>query len=242
MKKVCDILRNTVLFANLDQDIYRTYCDDSLVRVFWKGDIVAQEGDPCDGIIVILEGKVSTLMTSPNGDFSTLNLLGEGDTFGDNLLFGKRRKYQVSLEAATNGKYLFISRDRFLQMVSGSPMLLNNILASLSDMVNEQDRRIDLLSQRSLRRKISAYLIGLLKDDLEEKDVRLTDELQVVSTPAVVLPVTKAMVAKLLAMPRPSFSRELISMERDGLIKVSGRVIWLLDLKELSAGQEIEDF
>ena len=40
----------------------------------------------------------------------------------------------------------------------------------------------------------------------------------------------------LLAMPRPSFSRELISMEKDGLIRVSGRNIWLMDLHGLACG------
>ncbi len=34
-------------------------------------------------------------------------------------------------------------------------------------------------------------------------------------------------------MPRPSFSRELIAMEKDDLLKVSGRIIWLTDLKGL---------
>lgn len=242
LKRICDILRKTALFQGLDQKIYRSYCENSKLEVFWKGDLIVQEGDRCEGLIVIVEGQAALLMTSPNGDYSTLNLLGEGDTFGESLFFGTRRFYQSSLEAATNGKYLFISRQKVLEMIAQSPQLLSNILASLSDTIYEQDRRINLLSQRSLRRKISAYLIDLLRDQLEEKGTSLKNELQIVSTPAVELPVSKAMVAKLLAMPRPSLSRELISMEEDGLIKVAGRVIWLLDLKELSAGQELEDF
>jgi len=40
-------------------------------------------------------------------------------------------------------------------------------------------------------------------------------------------------VAKLLAMPRPSFSRELIAMEGDRLIEVQGRNIRLLDVPTL---------
>ncbi len=242
MKRICDILRETALFQGLDQKIYRSYCENSKLEVFWKGDLIVQEGDRCEGLIIIVEGQAALMMTSPNGDYSTLNLLGEGDTFGESLFFGNRRYYQSSLEAATNGKYLFISRQKILDMIAQSPQLLSNILSSLSDTIYEQERRINLLSQRSLRRKISAYLIDLLRDKLEEKGTRLKDELQIVSTPAVELPVSKAMVAKLLAMPRPSLSRELISMEEDGLIKVAGRVIWLLDLKELSAGQELEDF
>lgn len=242
MKRICEILKETILFRDLDQAMYREYCDQSLIDIFWKGELIVQEGDICEGLIIILEGKAAMLMTSPNGDYSTLNLLGEGDTFGENLFFGERRHYQTSLEAATNGKYLFISRNKILEMISQSPRLLSNILSSLSASINEQERRINLLSQRSLRRKISAYLVYLLQDKLYESGTRLKDELSIVSTPAVELPVSKAMVAKLLAMPRPSLSRELISMEEDALIKVSGRVIWLLDLKELSAGMEIEDF
>ena len=44
------------------------------------------------------------------------------------------------------------------------------------------------------------------------------------------------MIAKLLAMPRPSFSRELINMEKDGYIKVDGREIEILNLRELELG------
>ena len=79
--------------------------------------------------------------------------------------------------------------------------------------------------------------MGLLKDQLDESGRTLKEELKIVSTPAVEFPISKEMVARLLAMPRPSLSRELISMEKDGLIRVSGRVIWLRDLKQLSAGE-----
>ena len=68
-------------------------------------------------------------------------------------------------------------------------------------------------------------------------EIFMKEELKIVSTPAVEFPISKEMVARLLAMPRPSLSRELISMEKDGLIRVSGRVIWLRDLKQLSAGE-----
>lgn len=47
------------------------------------------------------------------------------------------------------------------------------------------------------------------------------------------LPVSKEVTAKLLAMPRPSFSRELVRMEKEGLIRVNGKIVWLLDLQAL---------
>lgn len=237
VKKICDVLRESMLFGNLDQEFYRAYCSQSELTLFWKGDIIAQEGDLCPGVIILIEGQASIQKTSPNGDYSTLALLQAGASFGDDLLFGKKRHYQVSLEAASNGKYLLFRREQLFNMIRQSPQLLSNFLNTLSDKVQQQERRINLLSQRSLRLKISAYLMGLLKDQLDESGRTLKEELKIVSTPAVEFPISKEMVARLLAMPRPSLSRELISMEKDGLIRVSGRVIWLRDLKQLSAGE-----
>lgn len=43
-------------------------------------------------------------------------------------------------------------------------------------------------------------------------------------------------------MPRPSFSRELVRMEKEGLIRVNGRIIWLLDIHSLVyMGEDDED-
>lgn len=239
MKRVCDILRESELFNDLDQRVYRDYCESSRMQLFYKGELIVQEGEVCEGIILLVEGQVAIQKTSPNGDFSTLNLLGPGDSFGEDIIFSQKRHYPVSLEAASNGKYLLVERERLFDMIRHSPQLLSNILSNLSDKVREQERRINILSQRRLRDKVSTYLIGLLLDELEENGKTLAEELKIVSTPAVELPNSKAMVARLLAMPRPSLSRELISMEEDGLIKVSGRVIWLMNLKALTSGEEL---
>ena len=71
---------------------------------------------------------------------------------------------------------------------------------------------------------------------MEYENKTLREAIEVPTTSSVVLPVSKEVVARLLAMPRPSFSRELISMEKDGLIRVSGRNIWLMDLHGLACG------
>lgn len=173
-----------------------------------------------------------------------MELLGPNDLFGDDLIFGVRRTYPLTIEAVTNSKVVFVSRDVLMSLLYEAPAIMQNFLSILSDRVQQQNRRILLLSQKSLRQKISNYLLDLLREQQEKEGesprlARLT-----VSTQAVELPVSKV-VSRLLAMPRPSFSRELISMERDGLIRVSGRVIWLTDLdrleKVLSKGFNIAD-
>lgn len=226
------------MFSDLDEKVYESICVGCEMDLFWKGDLICNEGDLCPGVLLVIEGRAAIQKTSPSGDYSTLALLKPGDSFGDDLLFGRKRHYQVSLEAASNGKSVIIKREKLMELIGQSPQLLSNILFSLSDKVQEQERRIHLLSQRSLRQKISAYLVGLLRDQLEESGRSLAQEIRIVSTPAVELPISKEMVAKLLAMPRPSLSRELISMEEDGLIRVSGRVVWLTDMRGLTYGDD----
>lgn len=234
MKKLCEFLGMTSLFANLDQSVYHEYCYNTNMKVFWKGEVIVNEGDTCTGIGVVVEGQVARQKYSASGEFSTLDLLGPGDIFGATLIFSSRKKFPFTLEAVSHCKIIKMTRDVLLAMISKNPQLLLNYMQMLSDRSSEQDRRINLLSQKTLRLKIGHYLLQLLEEQLYDHDISLEQALHYPTTYAVELPVSKEVVSRLLAMPRPSFSRELISMEKNGLIRVNGRVIWLLDIRGLA--------
>ncbi len=236
MKKICDVLSETPLFSGLTHELFHSYCNKTSIRLVWKGEVLFNEGDPCTGIGMIMEGQLAMQKYSSSGDFATIELLGPGDIFGEYMIFGTRKNYTVTIEAVTNSKIIFISREMLMSILAQSPGVMNNFLTILSDRIQAQNRRISLLSQKSLRQKIANYLLELLRDQLEKEGESPKTIRKTVSTQAVELPVSKEVVSRLLAMPRPSFSRELISMERDGLIRVSGRVIWLLDLDGLEKG------
>ncbi|MDD2458237.1 MAG: Crp/Fnr family transcriptional regulator [Eubacteriales bacterium] len=236
MKKLCDVLSDTTLFAGLTHELFHSYCNKTTIRLVWKGEVLFNEGDPCTGIGLIMEGQLAMQKYSSSGDFATIELLGPGDIFGEYMIFGTRKNYTVTIEAVTNSKIIFITREMLMSILAQSPGVMNNFLTILSDRIQAQNRRISLLSQKSLRQKIANYLLELLRDQLEKEGESPKTIRKTVSTQAVELPVSKEVVSRLLAMPRPSFSRELISMERDGLIRVSGRVIWLLDLDGLEKG------
>jgi CRP/FNR family transcriptional regulator, dissimilatory nitrate respiration regulator len=236
MKKICETLAGTLLFSGMNHDVFHEYCGKTSIRLVWKGEILFNEGDPCTGISMIIEGQLAVQKYTSAGDFATLELLGAGEIIGEHLIFANKRTYPVTIEAVTNSKIIFISRDMLITLLNQNQMIMQNFLTILSDRVQAQNRRISLLSQKSLRQKIASYLLDLLRDQLEKEGETPVTARRIISTQAVELPVSKEVVSRLLAMPRPSFSRELISMERDGLIRVSGRVIWLRDLDRLERG------
>ncbi len=236
MRKICETIASTKLFAGLDHDLYHEYCVNTPIHTFWKGQLIVMEGDLCKGIGVVMEGRIARQKYTPSGEFTTLELLGEGSIFGEDQIFSTHKQFSYSLEALTHVKTVHVSREDILALISKSPRLLLNYLALLSDRGLEQDQRIHLLSQKTLRLKISGYLLALLEEQLSKEGKMLRDAIDGSTATSVELPVSKEVVARLLAMPRPSFSRELISMEKDGLVRVDGRVVWLEDIQGLACG------
>jgi len=236
MKKICETMASSRLFAGLDHEIYHDYCKTTDIHTYWKGQLLIMEGDLCKGIGIVIEGQIARQKYTPSGEFTTLDLLSTGSVFGEDLIFSTHKVYSYSLEALTHVKTVIVSREDILSLISKNPRLLLNYLALLSDRSLEQDQRIHLLSQKTLRLKISGYLLSLLEEQFKHEGKTLREIGNYPSTASVELPVSKEVVAHLLAMPRPSFSRELISMEKDGLIRVNGRIVWLKDIQKLACG------
>ncbi|NJP40878.1 Crp/Fnr family transcriptional regulator [Oscillospiraceae bacterium HV4-5-C5C] len=242
MKKICDALGQSPLFAGLDHQAFNRFCVRVNMRLAWKGEVLANEGDDCTSLGVVVSGQLALQKYASSGDYVTLDLLGPGDVYGEDLIFGHNRVYPLTIEAVTNAKVLVFPRDTLLALLKEQPQLMENFVGFLSDKVQKQNRRINILSQRNLRQKIATYLLDLNRQQSADEDaVRKPEQKVYVSTSSVELPVSKEVAARLLAMPRPSFSRELVRMEKDGLIKVSGRVIWLTDMDGLEGGDSDED-
>jgi len=225
MIRACEALSKTSLFQGLERSTFQEYCYLTRLRTYAKGEIIAAEGDLCSSIGVIEKGRIAMQKYTSGGDFATIALLKPGDFFGEDLIFGSSNIHTFTLEAMSLTEVLFINKDTLNSLIERSSVFKNNFFRILSDRVREQNKRIALLSQKSIRQKIAYYLLELRS----EKGLSAgTDD-------SVRLPVSKEVIAKLLAMPRPSFSRELILMKKDGMIDYDGRNIRLLDIGKLEA-------
>ncbi|MDD4096011.1 MAG: Crp/Fnr family transcriptional regulator [Oscillospiraceae bacterium] len=223
MIRACEALSKTSLFAGLERSTFQEYCYLTRLRTFAKGEILAAEGDLCSSIGIIEKGRIAMQKYTSGGDFATIALLKPGDFFGEDLIFGSSNVYTFTLEAMSLSEVLFVNKETLNALIERSPVVKGNFLRILSDRVLEQNKRIALLSQKSIRQKIAYYLLDLRS----EKSGSSADG------DTVRLPVSKEVIAKLLAMPRPSFSRELILMKKDGVIDFNGRNITLLDIAKL---------
>ena len=247
MKTDCSFksLCESPLFKGVNCNEFGDFCAVTRARTYEKGEIIAAEGSVCNSIGIIAEGQVAVQKISSGGEFATIALLSAGDFFGEDMIYGSDNTYSTTLETMSHCRIRFVSKDVMNNIMTKCPAVKDNILRILSDRVNVQNRRIELLSQKTLREKIAYYLIDLFNQEQKKKDERISEECRACKdfgkenckypseARVVELPVSKEIVAKFLAMPRPSFSRELIAMEKDGLIKVNGRKITLCDVAKL---------
>lgn len=205
---------SSALLAGISNDILQEIRQRTSVKQYEKGETIAREGVECKSLGIILEGKVSMVRISSSGEFSSISLLSEKEIFGEDILYSSRNTYQYSVEAATNCKIRFIPKTILKSIMEKSPSTKDMYLKILSDRVEKLNRRIQILSQKTLREKIAYYIVDLCRTQ---------------GSNTVELPASKEVIAKLLAMPRQSFSRELAKMENDGIITTEDKKITILD-------------
>lgn len=233
MRKVCEELANTALFRGLNHDFFEPFCLMTSIRLVWKGEVLIHEGDVCGYVGIVVEGQLAMQRYTGSGEAFTLGLLGPGDIIGSDLVFGTDHISPTTIEAVSNSKVIVLANDLLKQMIQASQGVEMNFIQVLSDRIRQQHKRISLLSQKSLRQKIAYYLLDLDAEARRQQPPARAGLRRAPESIQVRLPASKEVVSRLLAMPRPSFSRELINMERDNLIRVSGRTIHILDPERL---------
>ena len=209
-----DVLENTVLFRQLDESAKKCCLSYLRARKVSRGELIVREGEVHAGLILLVKGEAAVQKYTSGGDYSTISLLLPGDCFGEETVVNGKEKCAFTLEAVSDVEFLYITAENLLLLMEKYPRVKDGVMSVLSDRIRIQAMQITILSQKSVRQKIVYYLLMLRQRQGTEK---------------VCLPGSREVVSKLLAMPRQSFTRELMMMEKEGLISITGRNIAFSD-------------
>lgn len=204
----------SILFMGLAESDKNECRELFRIRNLTKGELIATEGDLCSSLIIMESGEAVAQKYTPSGEYSTLRILEPGDVFGEDQIQDENGRYTSTLEAITDVEVLVISQKNLAELVNRFPQIREGLWKVLLQRIRMSDQRIILLSQKSVRATISYYLLRLSEKQQQR---------------CVTLPGSREIVAKYLAIPRPSLSREASAMEKDGLIALSGRTVEILD-------------
>ncbi len=105
------------------------------------GEVIFRQGDPPDGMYLILEGMALIFTTDSKGDEHALSLVTEGQSFGElGLLTGQPRS--ASVAAGLDVRLLRITPDALARLETEHPELIMQIFKSLARTLAEQWIRV----------------------------------------------------------------------------------------------------
>lgn len=220
MKNLAIKLKACSLFQHLDeQEIMDAFLSiDYKIKNFTKNEIVAYEEDTLSNIGIIIDGQVQIQKIYPSAKTITIAKMTIGDVFGEVLIFSNAKFYPATIISSTISKIIFISKENILKLCKLNITFLENLMSLLSNKMLLLNNKLTLLSHKTIKAKISAFLISEY-----EKQHNLIINLHS----------SKKLISEQMGITRPSFSRELIKMKKEGLIDYDMKTITILNLQLL---------
>ena len=178
-----------------------------------KGDILFHKGDPCTGFHLLVYGQVKLAFTSQQGGEKVVEILQQGQSFGEAIMF-MEKPYIVFAQALADSLLLHVSKQAVFDELSRDHNLCRKMLAGMALRLHQLLNDVESFSLLSGKERIIRYLLR----ELAEAD---QNGLNV----AVTLPANKGVIASRLNLTQEHFSRILHELSELGLIVVEGRTI-----------------
>lgn len=168
-------------------------------------------------VYILLSGSVSVCKDYPSGKRIVLTTIERpGDLFGEVYLFLEQETYDFYTIANKTTTILQIPKQYFYQTCENScghhGILIRNLLTILAQKAYFLTQKVNLLSGGTLRQRIARYLLEVSAGNSK-----------------VTLGMNREEFASYLNVARPSLSRELLNMQEDGLIRLKGKEILIVD-------------
>ncbi|MFA7438590.1 Crp/Fnr family transcriptional regulator [Castellaniella sp.] len=187
-----------------------------------RGEIIALRGEPCDGMHIVVSGRIKLYHETASGLERIMRIIEPGDSFGEALMFMEHH-YIITAEALDPSELLYLGRDLVIQQMEQNPALARHLVASLSRHLYMMMGDFGAYTVRSGRQRLIAYLLRE-SGGLEDVPMRL--------------PMAKGVIASRLNLTPQHFSRILHDLGERGLILIRGREFTILDADGLRAYYE----
>ena len=221
--KVQSFLANVPLFKELASDeLDRIALNTQQVRAD-RSEVLFRRGDAAMGFHIIVFGQVKLAFTSPRGDEKVVDLIGQGGSFGEAVMF-MERPHVVTAQTLSDSLLLYIAREIVFEELERDPRFVRRIIAGLSSRLHRLMSDLESDSLHSGTQRIIGYLLRDSEDNPESK-----------SALEVTLSATKGVIASRLSLTQEHFSRILHDLSARGLIEVHGRSIYIPDVARLRA-------
>lgn len=220
--KIKSTLRDIPLFSELSIEQLRKISSFNKIKRFTKNEIIFNENDVYVGFYILLKGTVKVYKISSKGKESVVHIIKPLTAFADIPLF-EGGNYPVSAEALEESLALLIPKEQFLELIHNEPEISLKMLAGFAKRLKSLINQLEDISSNEVPNRLAKYLLREIK-------ISGTENLP---EPFIKLSVPKSTVASYIGTITETLSRALKKLQNEKIIRVSGKKIFITDLKKL---------
>lgn len=210
-------LRQSPLFAGSTDDDIAAILRICKVREYDRGEVLFDEGELAQGFYIVAVGRVKVYKLSPEGKERILHVVQPGGNFAEAAIFADGL-YPASAEPLEKSTLIFFPKHDFLALLTAQGRIAINMIGGLSRFLRLFAGQIEELTFRDVPSRLARYLLDLSNE----------------RNGAVELPTSKSAIASRLGTVSETLSRTFRKLSDEGLIRVEGKTIVILDADRLS--------
>ncbi|MBE0503702.1 MAG: Crp/Fnr family transcriptional regulator [Desulfuromonadales bacterium] len=211
------ILRQSPLFAGTTDEDIAAILRICKVRDYDRGEVLFDEGEIAQGFYIVAAGRVKVYKLSPEGKERILHVVQPGGNFAEAAIFADGL-YPASAEPLEKSTLIFFPKRDFLDLLTAQGRIAINMIGGLSRFLRLFAGQIEELTFRDVPSRLARYLLDLNNE----------------RNGAVELPTSKSAIASRLGTVSETLSRTFRKLSDEGLIRVEGKTIVILDAERLS--------
>ena len=211
------VIRQSPLFAGTTDEDIAAILRICKVKEYERGEVLFDEGDMAQGFYIVAAGRVKVYKLSPEGKERILHVVQPGGNFAEAAIFADGL-YPASAEPLEKSTLIFFPKRDFLDLLTAQGRIAINMIGGLSRFLRLFAGQIEELTFRDVPSRLARYLLELSNE----------------RNGAVELPTSKSAIASRLGTVSETLSRTFRKLSDEGLIRVEGKTVIILDADRLS--------
>lgn len=220
-----DLLRRLPLFRHVRPEGLERIADRIVVRKVPARREIFRRGEPCEGLFVVVRGRVRVYRANAEGREQIIHDQGPGQTLAEVPLFDDG-PCPANARAEEASVLLFLPKAAFRELYRSEPEIADAVIHELGRRLRRAVRLIEKISLRDVPARVGLTLLEFAGNRTgESMDAPGAAKLDHAFT----LPVTQSELAESLATTRESVARALRTLKDEGMIEQQGSRVRIVD-------------
>jgi CRP/FNR family cyclic AMP-dependent transcriptional regulator len=214
------LLRNHALFGQLASSVIEHLGSYMRRRTLARGETIFSKGDPGTGLMGVLSGSVKISVPSADGRDIVLNIIHEGEVFGEiALLDGRPRTADAT--AMTPCELIVIERRDFVPFLRRQPDLIMQIVEILCSRLRWTTEQVQDVTFLNLPTRLAKALLRLSADNEA-------------AASAGKLTITQREISQMIGRSRESTNKQLRVWAKQGWVRLQRGAVTVLQPDKLA--------